>query len=198
MWSGSHSQQVGMKLGVSVFLRPEIQRDGGEFVDERVGQTVLREVNRLDVGLAGVAALDADVGECFSGVDGKLGVIFLAAPGTDDAAEFPFDEAKPAKEAAAASVALLAEDAQRRLPIAERAERMGVAVELQANLRTGEFRVGLQEGQSEKFFGIRRRRAGREPASVQQIRPSARGGALQTASDLGEEGRPALFNDCKE
>src|SRR4029077_17542501 len=83
LWSGSHAQQVGMELGVTVFLRPEIQRDRGEFVDKRVGQTVLREVDRLDVGLAGVAALDANVGECFGGVDGKLGVIFLAASGTD-------------------------------------------------------------------------------------------------------------------
>jgi hypothetical protein len=115
----SHSEQVGMEFGVSMFLRPEVERDGGEFVDQRVGKAVLGEVDGFDVGLAGVAALDANVGEFFSGIDGKFGVVFLAASGADDAAELPFREAKAAEQAAATSVTLLAQNAARRFAIAE-------------------------------------------------------------------------------
>jgi hypothetical protein len=32
---GSHSEQVGMDFGISVLLRPEIERDRGKFVDGR-------------------------------------------------------------------------------------------------------------------------------------------------------------------
>ena len=187
-----------MEFSVSVLLRPKIKRNGSEFVDQRLGESVLGEVDGLDVGFAGIAALDPDVRKGFSGVDGQLGMILLAAPGTDDAPEVPFGQAEAAEQASAASIALRAEDRKHRFAITERAQGMGVAVDLQTSPRTGEFRVGLQEGQSEKFFWSRGRRARREPARVQQIRKSARGAAPQTASDLGEEGRSALFNDCKK
>jgi hypothetical protein len=133
-----------MEFGVSVLLRLEVERDGGKIVDEGVGEPVLGEVDGLDVGLAGVAALDADVGEGIGGLNRKFGMVLLAASGTDEAAELPFGEAETAEQAAAAAVALLAENAEPGLAIAERAPGMGVAVKLQVSVRTREFRVGLQ------------------------------------------------------
>ena len=143
-----------MEFGVSVLLRPEVERDGSEFVDEGVGQAVLGEVDGLDVGLAGVAALDSDVGKLGSGVDGKLGVVFLPAPGTYDAAELPFGEAKTAEQAAARAIALRAEDTERGFAIAERAQGMGVAIKLQRSAGADEFSVGLQKSEHEEFLGI--------------------------------------------
>jgi hypothetical protein len=108
-----------MEFYVSVLLRPEAERHGSEFVDQRISEAILSKVNGFYIGLADVAAFDADVRECFGGVDRKFGMVFLAASWADDAAELPFGEADPAEQATAASVALLAKHAERRLPIAE-------------------------------------------------------------------------------
>ena len=113
-----------------MLLRPEVERDGGKFVHQRVSEAVLSEVDGLDVGAAGVAALDTDVGQLGRGEDRKLGVFFLAASGADEPAKLPFREAYTAKKAAAASVALLAQHADGRFAIAERAPRAGIALEL--------------------------------------------------------------------
>ncbi|MGA7931112.1 MAG: hypothetical protein WCA20_34600 [Candidatus Sulfotelmatobacter sp.] len=144
---GSHSEQVGMEFGVSVFLRPEVERDGGKIVDEGLGEPVLGEVDGLDVGLAGVAALDADVGEGIGGVNrnvwhGLAGRI----PGQTRRRNSHSARQKPQNRLRAA-IALLAENAEPGLAIAERAQGMGVAVKLQVSVRTLEFRVGLQEGE---------------------------------------------------
>jgi len=143
-----------MEFGVSVLLRPQVKRNGGEFVDEGVGKAVLGEVNGLHVGLASVAALDADVREFFGGVDRKLGVVFLAASGADDTSEFPFREADPSQQAAAATVALLAEDAERGFAVAERAEGMGITLKQQRSAGADEFGVRLKKSEHEEFLGI--------------------------------------------
>src|SRR5437016_14676340 len=113
--------------GGSVLLCAQVERHGGQLVDQRVGQSVLAWVDAFDVGLAGVAALDADVGQFGGGVHGKLGMVLLGASGTDEAAELPFGEAEAAEQAATASVALRAEDGERRLAMAKRAELRRVA-----------------------------------------------------------------------
>lgn len=111
-----------MEFDVSMLLRPEIERDGGEFVDERIGEPVLGEVDGFDVGVAGVAALHANVGQLGGGVDRKPDRVFLSTSGTDKAAKLPLREAESAEQAAPAAVALLAEYADRWFPIAEWAE----------------------------------------------------------------------------
>ena len=78
-----------MEFGVSALLRPKVKRHRSKFVDERLGETVFGQIDGFYVGLAGVAAFDPDVWEGFRSVDGQLGMVFLAAAGTDDAAEFP-------------------------------------------------------------------------------------------------------------
>lgn len=137
-----------MEFGVTVFLRPQVERDGCEFVDQRVGQAILREVDRLDVSMAGVAALHSHMGKLFGSVDRKFGLVFLAASRTNHAPECPFGTTESADQAAACPVALLAENSERRLAIAERAHRMVIAVDLQSSPGDDEFRVGLQEGES--------------------------------------------------
>ena len=153
-----------------MLLRPEVEGDAGEFVDERVGEAAFGQVDGLDIGVAGVAALDANVGESLGGVDRKFGVVLLAAAGANDAAELPFGEAETAEQAAAAAVPLRAEDGERGIAIAKRTEREGVSFELQGNARAEEFGVGLQEGESQEFRGI----GGRvevDPAAGEQVRP---------------------------
>jgi hypothetical protein len=167
-----------------VLLRPEVERDGGEFVDQGVGETIFREVDCFDVGPAGVAALHPNVREFLRRVDRKFGVIFLAAAGTDEAAELPLGEAESAEQAAAASVPLLAEDAERRLAIAERAERRCVAFQLQIRLRADKFGVWLKKSEHEEFLGIG---GGVEavPDFDKEAEPGVGVGAAQFACDLG-------------
>src|ERR1022692_4060092 len=182
-----------MEFCISVLLRPEIERDGREFVDQRDREAVLGEVDRLDVGLAGVAALDTDVGELCGGIDRKLGVVFLTASGADDAAELPFGEAETAEQAAAGAVALLAEDTKRRFAIAKGTQWMR-ALKLKRSAGADEFSVRLQEREREEFVRIRRHLAGGGPAGVQQIRPGTRGCVAQIVCDLGKPGRAIFFH----
>ena len=78
-----------MEFGVTVLLRPEVEGNRGEFIHYGVGQAVLREIDGLNVGVAGVAALHAYMSELVSLIDRKFGLVLLAASGADDAAEFP-------------------------------------------------------------------------------------------------------------
>jgi hypothetical protein len=187
-----------MEFGVSVLLRPEIERDGCEFVDEGVGEAVFCEVDRLDVRLTGVAALDTDVRELLGCIHRKLSVVFLTASRADDAAELPFGEAETAEQAAAGAVALLAEDTERRFAIAEGAQWMRVALKLKGSTGADEFSVRLQEREREEFVRIGRRLAGGRPAGIQQIRPGTRGRVTQIVSDLGEASRAVLLRHGKK
>jgi len=94
-----------MEFIVSVLLRPKVEWDGSEFVDERVGQAVFAEINGLEVGAAGIATLDTDVGELLGGIDRQFGVVFLIAARTDDAAELPLAKAESTEQVAAGAVA---------------------------------------------------------------------------------------------
>ncbi len=185
-----------MEFGVSVLLCPQTERDGRQFVDEWVGKAVLGEVDGLDVGAANVAALDADVGELGGGVDRKLGVVFLAASGTDDAAELPLREAETAHQAATAAVTLLAEHAGRRFAIAEGTQQRRVAFQPQRCARAREFGVGLKKSKHEEFLGI----GGRIdviPALGEQVSPGIRLGGAQSVCHLGKT-RWTMFFDQRE
>lgn len=143
-----------MELSVSALLRPEVEGDRGEFVDERVGKAVLAEVNGLDVGVACVAALDADIGELVGGIDRQLGVVFLVATGADDAAKLPLAQAESAEQVAAGTLAQRTQHGQRGFAAAERTQRMTVALELKRHPGADEFGVGLEEGEGEKLAGF--------------------------------------------
>ena len=160
-----------MELGVSVLLRPKIERNRGQFVNQRVSEAVFAEVDGLYVGAAGIATLDADVRECFGGIDGQFGVVFLAAAGADNAAEFPLAQAEATDQVSAGAVALWAKHARDRLAAAEWAQGVGVALELQRNLYTNEFRVGLKKGEGEELAGFGRDLSGAGPEVIQQVGP---------------------------
>src|SRR5271168_1668465 len=111
--------------------------------------------------MARVAALDANVGKLFCGVDREFGLVFLAAPCADDAAEFPFREAETADQVAASAVALRAQNSEAGFAIAEWTNRMSVAVQLQANAGTDKLSVRLKKSEGQEFLrnvGFRGRR----------------------------------------
>src|SRR5208282_611195 len=92
LWS--KLQQIGLQLRVSLFLRPQIQRDRSHLIHDRFGQTALSHVHRLYVAPATVAPFHADVFEFSRGADGKLRGVLFPAPRTDDPPELPFRQAK--------------------------------------------------------------------------------------------------------
>ena len=175
-----------MEFGVTALLRPEIEWDRGEFVDHRIGQAIFREINRLKVDVAGVAALDAHVGKLISSIDREFGLVFLAASSTDDAAELPFAQTQTADQVAPRAIALLAENADTGLAIAERAQRMAVSVELQACVRADEFSIRLKKSEGQEFLRSVGWFVRRGPAIVQQVRPGTGRCVVQIPSDLGE------------
>ena len=101
----SHSEQVRAELGVTALLRPEIEWDGGEFVDDRFGQSGFGKVDGFYISLAGIAALDAYIRKSLGSVDGQFRVILLAATGAEKAAELPLGKAETAKQASSAAIA---------------------------------------------------------------------------------------------
>jgi len=181
-----------MQFGVTVLLCPQIKRDGGQFVDQWIGEAALGEVDALDVGLAGVAALDADMGQLGGSVDGKLSVVFLTAAGTDEAAELPFGKTETAEQAAAASVALLAKQGYAGLAIAEWAQRVGVALDLQIGLGADEFGVRLKESEHEEFLRIG---GGVDVGEIfgEEAGPGGGVGVAEVVGDLGERRRGLFF-----
>ncbi len=108
---GSHSEQVGKEFGIAMLLRPKIKRYGGKLVNNRLGEAVPGEVDGFHVGLAAVAAFDANVRKGFGSVNRKLGVVFLTAAGTYDAAKLPFGETEATEQVSSGAIAQWAEDA---------------------------------------------------------------------------------------
>lgn len=121
--------------------------------------------------MASVAALDSHVRKLVSGIDRKFGLVLLATSGTDDATEFPFAKTKTADKTAARTFALWAQDGDGGLAIAERAQRMSVAVELQRRARPEELGVRLKKSEGQEFFRGIGRVVGFRPAVVEQIGP---------------------------
>jgi hypothetical protein len=105
-----------------VFLRPEVEGDGREFVDQRVSQAVFGKIGGFDVGMASVTTLDAHMRKLGSSVNREFGLIVLSACRTYDAAELPLTETETTKQVTAGAVALLAENAEGGPAIAERTE----------------------------------------------------------------------------
>ena len=148
---------------------PQIEWNEGEFIDERIGEAVFREVDRLEISTATVATLDTDVGKTFGAINRKLGAILFLASRADGAAVFPFSEAKTTEQIAA-SVALLAQNACGRFAMAKRALGQRVTLLLRHRAGTDEFRAGLKEGQRKKFLRCEEF-GGRGPAMGEKVGP---------------------------
>jgi len=186
-----------VEFGVSALLRPEIERDRSEFVDERIGQTVLAEVDGFEVRVTGITTLHTNVGELRGGVDRKLGVVFFIAAGTDDAAELPLAETESAEQVAACTVSHRAQHTEPGLAAAERTEQVSVTLELEWNAGAYEFRVGLKKSESEKFAELRRLiRDG--PGLVQQVAPGSGRCVAEIVRDLAQTFRGLIFHEREE
>ena len=186
-----------MQLGVSVLFSPKAERNGGQFVDHGLGETVPGEVNGFHIGLTTVAAFHPNVGKGIGGVNGKLGVIFLAAAGADDAAEFPFRKAETTQKATPATVALLPQNPERRFAITERTHRMRVAFKAQAGAGPDELCVRLQKSESQEVA-----RLGwgfyTAPALIEQVRLRTGSRCAQVLGDLCQAIRTTFFNGGKK
>src|SRR5438105_5714658 len=85
-------------------MRPQVERGGGDFVHERYCQAQPRQVNPLDVVLAGVAGFDPHVVILRRVKIPEPGGPLLPTLRADDAAERPRAEARRADEIAPAAL----------------------------------------------------------------------------------------------
>jgi hypothetical protein len=103
-------------------LRPEVEWDRSEFVDQGVSQAIFGQVGGFDVCTASVATLDAYMRELGGSVDRELGLVLFSACRANDAAELPFTETEATNQITAGAVALLAENAEGGPAVTERTE----------------------------------------------------------------------------
>jgi hypothetical protein len=61
-----------------------------EFVDQRIGQPVLGEVNGFEISAAAIATFHPNVGKALGSVDRKLGMVLLATGRANDPPKIPF------------------------------------------------------------------------------------------------------------
>lgn len=148
--------------------------------------------------MAGVATFHAHVRELFGGVDRKFRLVFLIASRANDPAVLPLQETETAEQATACAITLLPEDPESGFAAAERAQRMGVAVELQRSVGASGFCVRLQKSESKKLFRTGGRVIGCGPAVVEEVGPGSRGRVTEPASDLSEATRGFFFNQFKK
>ena len=83
---------IQLNFLVSAFTCPQVQRNARQFVDHRICEPRLREIDSFQVALATVAALYAYMLKLSGRVDGQQVVIFFAAVGTYDSPEGPLCE----------------------------------------------------------------------------------------------------------
>ena len=99
--------------------RPEVQRGGGNLIDQRNAVAVEGEIDRLEVALTGITGFDSNSRILVGGVARKLLVIDFATSGTKDAAELPFGVTERAEKEALAAVTFGAEDRELRKALAD-------------------------------------------------------------------------------
>ena len=85
----SQPDQVKFYLCIAALTRPQIERSRGDFVDERRRAPELREIDSLNIMLAGVTGFNANV-IVFRRVEiSEPGRAFFPATGADDSPERP-------------------------------------------------------------------------------------------------------------
>src|SRR5258707_12843499 len=87
-----------------MFARPKIQGRGVNFVDDRCSEAHTRQINSLDVMLAGVASFDLHMIELRRMKVPKLGGTFFAAIGTHYSSKLPRRETGSANQIAVSTL----------------------------------------------------------------------------------------------
>jgi len=90
----SHPKKIRTQLGIFVFLRPQVERDARQFIDDWNRVSVFGKVDGFDVSVAGVAGFYPDVVELASNKNRQQVFILFAATGTDDPAKVPLGGAE--------------------------------------------------------------------------------------------------------
>src|SRR5262245_53720043 len=85
----SHTRQVRLNFTIALLARPEIERDGGQFIDERDKSRVFCQVNGFEVAPASVTGFDSHAWDLLCGVVGEFVRINLEAGRTRDALKGP-------------------------------------------------------------------------------------------------------------
>src|ERR1019366_8632327 len=144
--------QVHLELCVSLFLRPEIERDRGNFIHHRISQSIASQVHRLDVVPAGVAAFHAYMFELLRRIDRKFRVVLFSASRTNDSPELPLAQTERTHQRALSTVSQWPQNAHSRFARAEGTQtRRGPCLPLPCSL-PDEFRVGLEKRPREEFL----------------------------------------------
>jgi hypothetical protein len=78
-----------MGAGVALLVGPEIERQGDQIVYCGDGVSIFAQINALDIGLAGIATLDADLLKFFCGKYRQFVLVLLTAIGAEHTAKLP-------------------------------------------------------------------------------------------------------------
>jgi hypothetical protein len=195
----SQLKEIEFDLFVAVFSSPKIQGDAGEFVDDRIGEPGLGEVDGLEVTLAAVAAVDPDVRKLVGGVNRKFLVVFFSAVGADEAAEIPFSQAEGTDESPLAAVAQGTKHGDAGFASAERAHGARVSVRVGFGAEASEFGIGLEEGAREEFVrrgrSVGRADAKAVPETVEEFGLSFVRCRSKLACRFGEVRRAVVFHE---
>src|SRR4029450_11397713 len=85
----SHTRQIRLNFTIALLARPEIERNCGQFIDERDKSRVFCQVNGFEVAPASVTAFDSHAWDPLCGVVGEFVRINLEAGGARDALKGP-------------------------------------------------------------------------------------------------------------
>ena len=91
---GSNSEHVDLQLPVTVLDRPQIQGNCRQLIHNRNGQPCLCQVDALQVGVAGVANVHADVADFRRGLKCHLRLSFFSARRTINSSKSPLVRAE--------------------------------------------------------------------------------------------------------
>src|ERR1019366_6506183 len=160
--------QVHLELCVSLFLRPEIERDRGNFIHHRIGQSVASEVHGLDVVPAGVAAFHAHMFELLRRVDRKFRVVLFSASRTNDSPELPLAQTERTHQRALSAVSQWPQDAHSRFARAQGTQTRRAPLLLLPCSLPDEFRVGWRNARAKNSWSPSPKSETGAPALIQK------------------------------
>jgi hypothetical protein len=99
----SHTRQIRLNFTIALLARPEVERDGGQFIDGRDKSRVFCQVNGFEVAPASVTAFDSNAWDLLCGVIGEFVRVDLEAGRAGNALKGPGREALATHQEATSS-----------------------------------------------------------------------------------------------